>query len=277
VLGVGLIGGSLAAALKRAGLAEQVAGFSPGADLALALERGLVDEAAGSVADAVANADLVILAAPITALPELMRSMAPHLSIDAIVTDCASTKRSVLAAADQCLGRHARYFVAGHPIAGSEHSGAAAARADLFDGAQVMICPAADTDSAALDRIETMWRDLGGHPQRIDAAAHDRLYGELSHWPHAVAFALSAAVAAGAHADDALKFAGGGLRDTTRIGASSPELWADILLDNRDAVMHSALAFQQQIDELLEALESGRRDELIERLANGSRWRRRLP
>jgi prephenate dehydrogenase len=125
-------------------------------------------------------------------------------------------------------------------------------------------------------RVEATWRALGAHLVRIDAPAHDALYAELSHWPHVVGFALSAAVACGDHAQDALRFAGGGLRDTTRIGASAPELWADILLDNRDAVLRSGAAYQAQLDAIRNALERRDRDALVERLRTGSDWRRRL-
>ena len=276
VIGVGLIGGSLAAALRERGLAREVVGFGPPADSKLALERGLIDVAASSLAEAVEHADLVMLAAPIPAIAELLRAMAAHLPAQAIVSDCASTKCSVLQAAERYLGAGGARFVAGHPIAGSEKSGPMAARADLFEGCQVMICPTRATDAAALARVEALWRDLGSNVVRMDAKDHDQLYGELSHWPHAVAFALSAAVASGTHADDALRFAGAGLRDTTRIGASSPELWADIMLDNRAAVLESARAFQLEIDALVDALDHGRRDELIDRLTAGSHWRRKV-
>ena len=276
VLGVGLIGGSFAAAVRKGGLAREVVGFGPPADSKQALERGLIDAAASSVAEAVGHADLVMLAAPIPALAELLRTMAPHLPAQAIVSDCASTKCSVLRAAERYLADRGARFVAGHPIAGSEKSGPMAARADLFEGCQVMICPTGATDAGALARVEALWGDLGSTVVRMDATAHDRLYGELSHWPHAVAFALSAAVASGTHADDALRFAGAGLRDTTRIGASSPELWADIMLDNRAVVLESARAFLHQVDALVDALDHGRREELIDRLKTGSHWRRKV-
>ena len=257
-------------------LAEQVVGYAPPPDGATAVELGLVDEACADVAAALHGADLVMLAAPVTVLPALFDEVAVCLPDGAIVTDCASTKRSALAAARASLGNRAGRFVAGHPIAGSERSGPRAARATLFDGAQVMVCPAAETDRAACERVQALWRALGANVVLTDVDSHDSLYGELSHWPHAVAFALSAAVGTGAHADDALRFAGGGLRDTTRIGASSPTLWADILLDNRDAVLESAQAFERELQAITEAIREGRRDDLVALLARGADWRRKL-
>ena len=276
VLGLGLIGGSFAAAVRRARLADRVVGYAPPPDGAAAVGLGLVDEACTDVAAALRGADLVMLAAPVTVLPALFDEVAACLPDGAIVTDCASTKRSVLAAARASLGNRAGCFVAGHPIAGSERSGPQAARATLFDGAQVMVCPAAETDRRACERVQALWRALGANGVLTGGGRHHPLYGELSHRAHAVAFALSAAVGTGAHADDALRFAGGGLRDTTRIGASSPTLWADILLDNRDAVLESAQAFERELRAITGAIRDGHRDELVELLGRGADWRRRL-
>lgn len=276
VLGLGLIGGSFAASVRERGLARRVAGYAPAPDGARAIELGLIDEVCPSVAAAVAGADLVMLAAPIPQLPGLLSELSPLVCASMVITDCASTKRSVLAAARDALGAQAGRFVAGHPIAGSERSGPDAARAGLFDGCQFMLCPAPDTDADAQAAVRALWQALGANVVITDVDAHDRLYAELSHWPHAVAFALSAAVGCGQHADEALRFAGGGLRDTTRIGASSPTLWADILLDNRDAVLESAAAFDAQMTALLAALRDGRRDLLVQCLARGSNWRHKL-
>ena len=276
VLGLGLIGGSFAAAVKRAGLAGTVAGYAPAPDGERAGELGLVDLVCGDVPSAVAGAALVVLAAPVTQFHALFQAMAGALADDVVITDCASTKRSVNLAAQQQLGRLAGRFVAGHPIAGSEHRGPDAARADLFDSCQVMLCPATTTDADAVSQVSRLWRALNANVVITNADNHDRLYGELSHWPHVVAFALSAAVGSGAHAQDALRFAGGGLRDTTRIGASSPALWADILLDNRDAVLASAAAFEGELTAMRNAIAGGRRDVLIECLSRGSNWRRKL-
>ncbi len=277
VLGVGLIGGSIAAALRTRGLAARVVGHSPGADAAEALRRGLVDEIADDAPDAVRGADLVVLAAPIPQLPALMSAIAPALAPGALLTDCASTKTGVVDAARAALGDAFARFVPAHPIAGSHARGAAAARADLVDGAWVVVCPHGRCDDDAVARIDALWQALGARTARMDAEAHDRLLGAISHWPHAVAFALSASLARGEFADAALRWAGGGLRDTTRVGASSPELWADILLENRDAVLDAAAAFAGEVQAIEVALRAGDRDALVECFGIASAWRERMP
>jgi prephenate dehydrogenase len=276
VLGVGMIGGSLAAALRAQALAREVVGYSPSADGALALERGLIDRLATDPRQAVQGASLVLICAPIPAIAGLLSQIAPHLGAATVVSDCASTKQSVIAAARDALGERFARFVAAHPIAGSERSGALAARADLFAKARLMLCPQNETDLEALELVSDLWKGLGAEPIVMSAAAHDQMYALVSHWPHAVAFALSASVGADAGAELALKFAGAGLRDTTRIGASSPELWADILLDNRRASLECANRFQQEIDAIVKALEAGDRESLVGHLSRGSDWRKRL-
>lgn len=296
ILGVGMIGGSFAAALRERDLADVIVGYGPsqppvadvaapahddrpltGDDLAVARDLRLIDHACRSVDEAVEGADLVVLAAPIPVLPELLRQVAGRLSPSALITDCASTKLTVLAAARASLGPQAARFVAAHPIAGSERSGPRAARADLFDGCKVMLCAQQWTAQDALIQATALWAALGAEVVPVDAHEHDRLYAELSHWPHVVAFALSAMVAEGEFAEAALRLSGAGLRDTTRIGASSPSLWADILLDNRAYVLDSAERFQRELDRLRAALMASDRDELVRALQIASQWRQRLP
>lgn len=275
VLGIGLIGGSVAAGLRKHGLVAEVTGFGLGEDAREARSLGLIDHAAQSIEQGVSGRDLVVLAAPIPTLRALVQALAPHLGAQALVTDCASTKNTVIDAA-RLLGPAFARFVPGHPIAGSEKSGPGAARAGLFEGARVVLCPQPETSVEALARIDAMWRALGAQTVQMDAGLHDSLFAEISHWPHAVAFALSAAVGTGEHSGDALKFAGAGLRDTTRIGASSPSLWADILLDNREAVMRAARRFDAQHRVLMAAIEAGDRDQLVASLTLASAWRQRL-
>lgn len=276
VLGVGLIGGSVAAAARTAGCVDHVIGYAPGDDAREALALGLLDSVADSPAQAVAGADLIVLAAPIGALPELFAGLVPHLAPGALLTDCASTKLSTIAAARAALGpAYARYLPA-HPIAGSEKHGPQAARAGLFRDAAVIVCPQPETAPQAVARVTAFWSALGGRVSELDADRHDRIFAEVSHWPHAMVFALCAAIARGPWAEDALRMAGGGLRDTSRIGASSAALWADILLDNREPVLERAAAFETELAAILGALRAGDRDALIERFARASAWRSRL-
>ncbi len=276
VLGVGLIGGSVAAAARESGCVSGITGYAPGNDAREALALGLVDQVAESPAAAVADADLVVLAAPIPAQPALFAAIAAHLRPDALVTDCASTKLSTTAAARAALGPAFARCVPAHPIAGSEKHGPAAARAGLFRHAVAVVCPQPENPPEVVERISAFWRALGARVMSLDAARHDRIFAEVSHWPHALVFALCGAIARGEFASDALRMAGGGLRDTTRIGASSPELWAEILLDNRDAVLACAAAFESELAAVLAALREGDHAALAARFEVASAWRARL-
>lgn len=277
ILGVGLIGGSVAAGIRARGLADEVVGQGPGPDAQRALALGLIDRVVDDPGDAVAAADLVVLAAPVPVLPGLLQRLAPCLPQDAVVTDCGSTKRSVIAAAAAALGPAFPRFVAGHPIAGGERHGPEAARADLFVDRLAILCPDPATSTDALARVRRLWTGLGARLADMAADEHDALFAEVSHWPHAVAFALCGAIAAGPRAEAAQTFAGAGLRDTTRIGASSAALWADILIDNRDAVLACAQAFERELQAIAAALAAGDRAQLLAHFEAASQWRRGLP
>jgi len=277
VLGVGLIGGSVAAAARARGVAAELVGYAPGDDARDAQALGLIDSAASDAASAARGADLIVLAAPIPAMQGLLAQIAGELAPHALVTDTASTKRSIVAAARSALGPAFARFVAAHPIAGAETHGPASSRADLFDGCITLLCPEPETDPQALERVVGFWTGLGARVAQMEVQRHDRLFAEISHWPHAAVFTLCAAIAQGSQAQDALRFAGAGLRDTTRIGASSAALWADIVLDNRDAVLDCARAFERELHAMVEALGRGDRQALVERFEAASRWRRRLP
>lgn len=277
LVGVGAVGGSVAGALRARALAAEVWAFDP-ANAVAARDAGLVDRVAGGLAEALEGADLVVLAAPVPvnrALlgdPSLREALAPK----ALLTDVSSTKASIVAAARAGLGPRLGRFVASHPIAGSDRSGPAAARVDLLEGAHVIVCPTADCDGDAVDSAHALWAALGARVATMTPEHHDRLFAEVSHWPHAVAFALSASVGRGPLADDARRYHGAGLRDTTRVGGSPPELWAGILLDNRDATLAAAASFRVELDRIERALAERDRDALIEALARGARWRSTL-
>lgn len=276
ILGVGMIGASLAAALKRAGTVGQIAGYSPGDDAQVARALGHIDVACAGVAEAVAGSSFVVLAAPVTAMPALFAGLREALDAQAIVTDCGSTKRSVIDAARHALGDALMRFVPGHPIAGSERSGPQAADADLFRGRRWLLCPLEATPQQHCEAVARLLEPTGALVGTLDPMVHDRLFAEVSHWPHAVAFGLSAAIGGGELAERALEFSGAGLRDTTRVGASAPSMWADILLDNRDACLESAGRFRACNDAIIAALEAGDRERLVGILSDASRWRNRL-
>ncbi len=277
IVGTGAVGASVGGGLRARGLAREVWGFDP-VNGEAARSAGAIDRVAASLVEALDGADLVLLAAPVPVNRALLGDAALRgaLGPRAVLTDVSSTKASVVAAARAGLGARLGRFVASHPIAGSDRAGPAAARADLIAGAHVIVCPTEDCDADALATVESTWAALGGRVARMDAAHHDRLFAEVSHWPHAVAFALSASVGCGPLADDARRYHGAGLRDTTRVGGSPPELWAGILLDNREASLAAAAAFRVELERIERALSEGDRDALIAALARGAAWRTTL-
>jgi prephenate dehydrogenase len=224
VVGVGLIGGSFALALKEARRVGTVVGVGRGREnLDAALARGIVDRAV-TLSEAwtreIERSDLVLLATPVGEFAALFATLAPHLGAHAIVTDAGSTKGSVIAAARAHLGKAFSRFVPGHPIAGTEHCGAAAAFATLFRDRNVVLTPVAETDAAALATVADLWSACGAHVRQLDPGVHDRIFAAVSHLPHLLAFALVDLLAARPDADDVFRFAASGFRDFTRIAAS---------------------------------------------------------
>lgn len=238
VIGVGLIGGSFALALKKAKRVKQVVGVGRSRrNLKDALRFGVIDRAETDAAAAVAGADLVLIGAPVGQMPGIFARIAPALSPQTVVTDAGSTKQDVIAAARRHLGAHFPMFVPAHPIAGTEHSGAAAAFAELFRGRNLILSPQPETRPAALRLVRSAWQACGARIVRLDAAEHDEIFGAVSHLPHVVAFALMHQLGRRRDARRLLAFSGGGLRDTVRIAGSSPEMWRDICIANREALL----------------------------------------
>jgi prephenate dehydrogenase len=277
VLGTGAVGGSVAAAFRSRGLVGEVRGLDP-VHAQEALTLGWIDRVAHTVREAVSGADIVVLAAPVAVNAAWLagQELSDALASDAWLTDVSSTKASVVAAAQAGLGARLGRFVASHPIAGFDRAGPQASRADLFEGRHLITCPTEVCDADALQGIEALWRGVGARVSRMQASEHDALFADISHWPHAVAFALSAAIGEGPRADAAIRFHGAGLRDTSRVGGSPAELWAGILLDNRSAVLASAVAFREQLDAVEDALRRADRTALSLALARGERWRSRF-
>ena len=254
VIGVGLIGGSLAQALRAAGAVEHIVGCEcDAANLDKALALGVVDTAAAEVAAAVRGCDRVFLAVPLGAMRTVMQQMAGCLASDCVVTDGGSAKRSVVADWRAVFG-DARRFVPGHPIAGTEHSGVEHAFAALYRGRRVILTPVADTDAAALDSVQAMWRQTGAQVSLMGMQRHDRVLAATSHAPHVLAFALVAELAKRDDAQDILSYAAGGFRDFTRIAASNPRMWHDICLMNGQAIEAVLADLQGQIDALRRAV-----------------------
>lgn len=258
VIGVGLIGGSFALALKKAKVVKHVVGVGRSRkNLATALKRRVIDEASTNAGRAVADADLVLLAMPVGQMPQVMADIAPHLPRHAVVTDGGSTKQDVVAYAQRFLGPHVTRFVPAHPIAGTEKSGAAAAFPELFRDRNVIITPQPQTAAAAIRQVRLAWQHCGARIVRLDAQAHDAIFAAVSHLPHVLAFALVNSLARRPDAERLLSFAGGGLRDSVRIAGSSPEMWRDICVANRSALLAALDDFDAELQSVRSAIERG--------------------
>ncbi len=258
VVGVGLIGGSFALSLRRAGAVARVVGADRDTQ---ALERaaalGVIDTAAHSITEAVTGADLVFVAVPVRAMGPVLHDVERGLGPDAVVTDAGSTKSDVVRTAREELREKFGSFVPGHPIAGRETSGVEAATPDLFRGARVVLAPEASTRPEALALVRACWEACGSRVATMDAAAHDRIFASVSHLPHVLAFALVSEIVSRPDGQELLGFAACGFRDFTRIAASSPEMWRDIALANRDALLEEMDRYGARVAVFRELIERG--------------------
>lgn len=251
IFGVGLIGGSLALSLKQAGVVGTVVGIDRSIEnLQQAQVLGIVDVIIDNIEDALAGADIVVLAVPVGQMAAVMQEIAPWLEPGTIVSDAGSTKRDVVALMQRHLAGNLSRCVPAHPIAGAELSGAGAARADLYCSKKLVITPLPVTDSAAVDRIAAMWRYCGAQTSIMSADEHDAIFAAVSHLPHLLAYSLVNMIAQRHNADQLFSFAAGGFRDFTRIAGSSPEMWRDIAIANRSAILDELQAFQKQLESL---------------------------
>jgi prephenate dehydrogenase len=257
ILGVGLLGGSIGLAVRSAAPECQIVGFGPRREsLDRAVEIGAIDRLELDAQAAVDGSDLVVLCAPVGMFRPLLEKIAPGLGAGALVTDVGSTKRSVAAAAQSLLPKHAR-FVASHPIAGSEKRGVEFSRADLFRNRICILTPTAQSDPAALDRIEQFWRLLGMRTLRMSAEDHDRLLADVSHLPHLLAAALVTM-----QEEAGIELSGPGFLDATRIAGGDGGLWRDILLDNADNLKAGLGRLRAQLSEAEKLLDAKSGDAL---------------
>jgi prephenate dehydrogenase len=273
IVGVGLIGGSLALALKRAGVVGTVVGVgrSP-ASLQKALDLGVIDEAA-TLADAARGASVIVLCAPVAQNFALLHALEPHLQPGTIVTDAGSTKSDVIMAAKTALGDKVAQFVPAHPIAGRELNGVEAALPDLYVGKKTVLCPLQENSRADVAAVRAMWESAGAECHVMSAVQHDAVFAAVSHLPHVLSYALVAQVANAEDAALKLGFAGGGFRDFTRIAASSPEMWRDICVANRDALLRELNTYQSVLAHLKAQIEKGDGDALERIFARASKTR----
>ena len=248
IIGVGLIGGSFGLALREGGLVREIAGVGRSLEnLSAALGTYVIDSAGQDAAQAVQGADLVLLAVPVGQMAAIMQAIAPQLNSNTVISDVGSTKQEVVALARQHLAAHFSRFVPGHPIAGSEFSGVKAARGDLFRERNVVLTPLIETDPAATALLTHLWQSCGASVSEMTPQQHDALFAAVSHLPHVLAFALVDYIANQPNAEQLFGFAASGFRDFTRIAGSSPEMWRDICLANRDALMQQIDGYEQEL------------------------------
>lgn len=274
LIGCGLMGGSFALALKAQGLVGHVVGYSATERTRqLALQRGAIDAAANTVAEAVQGCDVVLVAVPVAASQATLAAIAPHLQANALVMDVGSTKTDVVQAAQATLGDKLAQFVPAHPIAGKAEAGIIAADATLYQGCQVILTPLPSNPPALVARATTVWQQLGAQVRHMTPNEHDAAYACVSHLPHLLAFAAMNAVQNQPQAQQYLSLAGPGFRDFTRIAASDPTVWRDILLANREQVMLQAGLFVQALEQLQAAMQPEQAAQLQALIDNASRAR----
>ncbi len=263
IIGVGLIGGSLARALRVAGYVQEVVGVGRNlASLQQAVSLGVVDRIETSLSRAAGDADMLVLACPVGAMPEVFAAIAPYLSAKTVITDVGSVKGSIAEAARAHLGPHLHQFVPGHPLAGRECSGVAASLPDLFQAQRVILTPLAETGATALAAVDAMWRAAGAEIVTMPVAEHDAILAATSHLPHLLAYVLVNQLAQAPAARRVFDFVGNGFRDMTRIAASDPVMWRDICLANRTAVLQAIGGYRGQLDRLAQAIETADAAEL---------------
>lgn len=258
IIGVGLIGGSLALALREKGYTGEITGVGRTIEnLQEAKRLGIVDGFSQDVAEGVRGADLVLVAVPVMKTGEVVRAAAPSLEPGCIVTDAGSVKESVISDVDRFLPEGV-HFVPGHPIAGTESSGAGAAFAELYRGRVCILTPTPGTDEGALRKVSAMWEEAGSRVVLMDPAAHDKVLAAVSHLPHMIAYSLVNTVAdVEDQGTEALSYSAGGFKDFTRIASSSPEMWADICAMNSRAIVAMIEGFQKRLEGLKNLISSG--------------------
>jgi len=254
IVGVGLIGASFGLALKQAGAVSEIIGVGRSAsNLDQAMKMGAIDRIA-SLEDAVNSSQWLVLCVPVAQMRALFAQIEPYLGSNTLITDAGSTKSDVILAAKETLGKKVCQFIPAHPIAGGAQHGAAAARADLFQGKQTIICQLQENSVTDVALAEQFWATVGSMTKRISAVQHDAIYAAVSHLPHVLSYALMSSVLHSEDAEQKLGHAGAGFRDFTRIAASSPEMWRDICIANKQAILKELdqyLSITQRLREMI--------------------------
>ncbi|MCP3882691.1 MAG: prephenate dehydrogenase/arogenate dehydrogenase family protein [Sulfitobacter sp.] len=265
IIGVGLIGGSLARALRKAGAVGEVVGCGrTRSNLERAVALGVIDRFTQDPAEAVRGADMIFVAVPLGAIAGVFAALKDALAADAVITDGGSVKGSVVADAVQVFGTAPPNLVPGHPIAGTENSGVEASVTELYQNRRVILTPLQTTDAAALERVERMWRVCGAEVTHMEVAHHDEVLAATSHLPHMLAFSLVDSLARMKENDEIFRYAASGFRDFTRIASSNPVMWRDICIANRDALGGMLKRFANELHDLADALDEEEGRALLE-------------
>ncbi len=258
IYGVGLIGGSLARALKAAGAVGEIVGYGRSVEpLQKALELGVIDRYETDAAEALQGSDVLLLGVPVGSMAAVLSELKPHLEPQTVITDVGSTKGSVVGAAEAVFGELPPRFIPGHPIAGTEKSGVEASFAELYQNRRVILTPEANSDAEALELVRWMWQQAGAEVIEMAVVHHDEVLAATSHLPHMLAFTLVDTLARLEEHDDVFRYAAGGFRDFTRIASSNPQMWHDICLNNRDALLKMLGRFSEELSSLSAAIERG--------------------
>lgn len=276
IIGLGLIGGSVARAARKRGLAAEIVGADANlANLAQALELGVIDRGSADIAAIASGSDFVLIAVPVGSFGAVLSELSGVWAEGAVYTDTGSTKADTVSAARRCLGKMPGNLVPGHPIAGAEQSGVAASSADLYLGRRVILTPVEECDPARVDQVEAFWTRIGAKVSRMDADQHDAILGATSHLPHVLAYTLVHLLGRKDEQRAIFQYAAGGFRDFTRIASSDPTMWLDICLANRHHLLTLIGEFQSDLAAFADLLSSGNEQELFEFLvsARGARQR----
>lgn len=277
LIGAGLIGGSLALALRRRGLVGEIIGVDTDPrNLARARELGIVDRVAPDIQTAAREADWVAIATPVGAMPGILAALRPVWREEAVYTDTGSTKADVMAALEQEFGAAPANFVPGHPIAGAERSGAEAANPAIFEGKRVILTPVAGTDPRALARVAALWEGIGARVSQMEPRHHDAVLAATSHLPHVLAFVLTAMLGRRDEQQELFQYAAGGFRDFTRIASSDPRMWRDICLANRREIVPLIGQYRETLREAAEIIEGGDADRLLALFSDARSARQRF-
>lgn len=258
IIGVGLIGGSLARALRQAGVVEEIIGVGRDQQhLEQAKQLGVIDQWTTDISEAIQNADMIVVAVPMLAMGSVFEQLKDVLAEDCVITDVGSAKAQAVAAAEKAFGKMPVNFVPGHPIAGTEKSGVEASFAELFNDRRIILTPTESTSKHALNKVRDMWLACGAEVLEMDVQHHDEVLAATSHLPHMLAYALVDTLARMDDSQEIFSYAAGGFRDFTRIASSDPDMWHDICLANREALLGMMRRFKDDLQLLIDAIEQG--------------------